>query len=181
MLMSRIGKLPIALPAGVAIEHTDQSIRVKGPKGSLEQVLPVGILANVEKGVLTITRGSEDREVRAKHGLIRALAANMVKGVTEGFERKLVIQGVGFKAEIKQRNLLLTVGFSHPVVSAMPVGIDITIDKTGMIIVQGIDKQKVGQVAAEIREIREPDSYKGKGLRYLGETVRIKAGKSATK
>lgn len=179
--MSRIGKTPVVLPPGVTVEKIGNDLHVRGPKGALKQAMPGLVDFTIEKSVLKFNREGDDRQARANHGLMRALAANMVQGVTTGFEKKLSIQGVGFKAETKGRDLVLTIGLSHPVVYAVPDGINILVDKVGGITVQGIDKQQVGQVASVIRGFRKPDSYKGKGIRYLGENVRIKAGKSATK
>lgn len=177
--MSRIGKLPIKIPAGVNVDVKGDAIQVKGPKGSLQAKVVEHVKVAIEGAEVVCTRDGEDRFSRAAHGLMRANLANMVKGVTEGFERKLLIEGTGFRAEVKGRNLLLTLGFSHPVEYAIPQGIDIAVDKQVNIAVKGIDKQQVGQVAAKIRAFRKPDHYKGKGIRYSDETLRLKEGKSA--
>jgi large subunit ribosomal protein L6 len=177
--MSRVGKQPVAVPSGVTVSVSGGSVAVKGPKGELHQVLPSLVAANVDAGLLVVTRDDESRQARANHGLARALLRNMVVGVTQGFEKKLEVQGVGFRAEVKGRTLVMNLGYSHPIEFAIPAGIQISVDKNTNLSVQGIDRQVVGQVAAEIRGYRVPDHYKGKGVRYSGETVRIKAGKSA--
>ncbi len=180
--MSRIGKLPIELPKGVTITLADQVIKVKGPKGELEQHVPAGPTLVIEEGNAVIVRPSESKQDRANHGLVRALASNMVEGVTKGFERVLEIYGIGFKAEVKGSTLTLGLGFSHPIEFPIPKGVTIEVQpgQPLKLFVRGIDKQVVGQAAATIRAYRPPDSYKGKGVRYKGEYVRIKAGKSAT-
>jgi large subunit ribosomal protein L6 len=177
--MSRIGKLPVRLPSGVKVDVVDGSVQVKGPKGSLSQAIPSHISVAVSDGAVVCSRAGEDRVARANHGLTRALVANMVKGVSEGFERKLQIEGTGFRAEVKGRQLILTLGFSHPVDYSIPQGIDIAVDKLTKIVVKGIDRQQVGQVSANIRAFRTPDHYKGKGIRYEDEVLRIKEGKTA--
>lgn len=177
--MSRIGRLPIRVPAGVNVDLKDGGITVKGPKGTLQRPVVASVTVALDKGELVVSRNGEDRTSRANHGLMRALLNNMVKGVTEGFEKKLQIEGTGFRAEVKGRLLILTLGFSHPVNFDIPQGIDIAIEKQTGVSVKGIDKQQVGQVAAILRSFRPPDSYKGKGVRYVGETLRIKEGKSA--
>lgn len=177
--MSRIGKLPVTLPSGTTAEVRDGRIFVKGKKGSLDMAMPAGIELQQEGTTAHLVRESDDRQVRANHGLARALFANLVKGVSEGFERRLEIQGVGYSAEIKGGNLQLNLGYSHPILYTAPEGVSVSLDGNTRIVVQGIDKQKVGQAAATIRSFRAPDSYKGKGVRYKGENVRIKAGKSA--
>lgn len=177
--MSRIGKLPVKLPNGVKAEVGGDGVVVKGPKGALTQFIVSDVDVTVAGGEVVVTRRSESRVARANHGLMRALVNNMVRGVSDGFERKLQIEGTGFRAEVKARTLVLTIGFSHPVVYAIPVGIDIAVEKQVMVSVRGADRQQVGQVAAIIRGFRPPDSYKGKGIRYFGEQLRIKEGKSA--
>jgi large subunit ribosomal protein L6 len=179
--MSRIGKLPIAVPEKVTVETKDGIIRVRGPKGELEFPALEGIDVAVQSGNVHVTRRSDEADLPAKHGLVRAYLNNMIKGVSQGFERRLEIEGVGYKAEVVGTNLVLTIGYSHLITYAIPVGIKITVEKATKIVVQGIDRQQVGQVAANLRSFRPPDSYKGKGLRYEGEKIRIKAGKSATK
>jgi len=179
--MSRIGLKPIPLPKGVEIRIEENLSVVKGPKGELHQHIPTGIDVQVVDGEIRCSRPSDAPKVRATHGLVRALLANQVTGVTEGFTRTLSIVGVGYRAEAKGRALVLNLGYSHPIEYPMPEGIDIATPEQTKIVVSGIDKQKVGQVAAEIRGLRSPEPYKGKGVRYEDEIVRKKAGKSATK
>jgi large subunit ribosomal protein L6 len=177
--MSRVGKQPVAIPKGVNVSVSSDTVTVKGPKGELKQVLPALVSAAVEGGEVLVSRADDSRDARARHGLVRALLKNMVVGVTSGFEKKLEIQGVGFRAEVKGKTLVMNLGYSHPVEYAIPAGIAIAVDKNVNVSVSGIDRQAVGQVAAVIRKFREPDHYKGKGIRYVGEYVRIKTGKSA--
>jgi large subunit ribosomal protein L6 len=180
--MSRIGKKPIELPKGVEVRLDGNAVMVKGPKGSLSTQLVPGIGVKVENNVVQFTRGDEEKKSRAFHGLVRALVANNVRGVSEGFKRELDIVGVGYRAEVKGKEVVFQLGYSHPVRFPIPQGIDITVDaKSGHIVVTGIDKQKVGQTAAEIRSLREPDPYKGKGIKYSDEVIRRKAGKAAGK
>ena len=178
--MSRIGKNPVPIPSGVQVSVADGVVQVKGPKGALQQPVPAGITVAVEGPQVVVRRASDLPDVRALHGLIRALLANAVSGVTGGFKRELDIVGVGFKAELKNpRELVLMLGFSHPVVYKAPDGVAITYDaKTNRLTIEGIDKQKVGQVAAEIRAVRPPDAYKGKGVKYADEVLKLKAGKT---
>lgn len=177
--MSRIGKNPIAVPDGVKADINGAVVHVRGPKGELKlECIPGITVAQVEKN-LVVARASDSATDRANHGLVRANLANLVRGVSQGFERKLEIQGVGYKAEVTGDELVLTIGFSHLIHYKIPKGIKIVVEKQVRIAVQGVDKQQVGQVAADLRAFRPPDSYKGKGLRYEGESVRIKAGKSA--
>lgn len=180
--MSRIGKLPIELPAGVTITLAEQVVSVKGPKGQLAQHVPAGIGLTVENGKAMILRASESKQDRANHGLVRALASNMVVGVSKGFERVLEIHGIGYKADVSGSTLTLGLGFSHNIDFPIPTGVAIEVQpgQPMKVLIKGIDKQVVGQVAATIRGYRPPDSYKGKGVRYQGEYVRIKAGKSAS-
>lgn len=179
--MSRIGKLPIELPAGVTVT-VGSTILVKGPKGQLERPIVSGISVAREGSALHLHRATDERQHRANHGLMRALVANMVTGVTKGFERKLQIVGVGYKAESRGSNLVLSLGYSHPIEFVPPPGISLAVDpKTNKVTVSGVDKEAVGQVAANIRSFRVPDHYKGKGVRYEDERVRLKAGKSAKK
>ena len=177
--MSRVGKQPIGIPKGVNVAVSKDTVTVKGPKGELAQLLPELVSAAVEGGELHVSRADDSRDARARHGLVRALLKNMVVGVTDGFEKKLEIQGVGFRAEVKGRTLVMNLGYSHPIEFPIPPGISIAVEKNVNVSVQGIDRQRVGQVAAVIRKYREPDHYKGKGIRYVGEYVRIKTGKSA--
>lgn len=177
--MSRVGKQPIELPSGVTCTVADGQVKVKGPKGELIQAIVDRVTFDIEGNTVQINRVDESKPSRANHGLMRALVANMVQGVSKGFEKKLEILGVGYRADVKGKTLNMNLGFSHPIEYSIPDGIDIAVDKSNNISVTGIDKQKVGQVAAEIRAFRKPDSYKGKGVRYSGEYIRIKAGKSA--
>lgn len=179
--MSRIGKLPVTVPAGVTISVAEGVMRVKGPKGELSQSLASGVSVSQEGGVATVVREDDTRQVRANHGLTRALLANMVNGVTKGFERRLDIQGVGFKSEVKGKTLVLSLGYSHSVEFPFPDGVSIEVEKGTKLIVKGANKQTVGETAARLRRLREPDSYKGKGVRFEGEYVRLKAGKTAKK
>ena len=180
--MSRIGKKEIPLPKGVEVRQDGEAITVKGPKGTLSTAMVPGISVKVENNVVQFTRGDEEGRTRAFHGLMRALVANNVKGVSEGFKRELDIIGVGYRAEVKGREVVFALGYSHPVRFPIPEGIEIAIDaKTNHITITGIDKQKVGQTAAEIRSLREPDPYKGKGIKYSDEVIRRKAGKAAGK
>lgn len=179
--MSRIGKLPVEVPSGVTVT-VGRTITVKGPKGQLERPVVDGVSIAQQGGALVLSRASEERQHRANHGLMRALVANMVTGVTKGFERRLQIVGVGYKAESRGANLVLSLGYSHPIEFAPPPGVSLAVDaKTNKVTVSGIDKEAVGQVAADIRAFRTPDHYKGKGVRYEEERVRLKAGKSAKK
>jgi large subunit ribosomal protein L6 len=179
--MSRIGKKPVPIPKGVTITIDGTTVTVKGPKGELQRTFTDGMKFTIENDQVVIERPSEEKPVRALHGLTRALLANMVQGVTEGFRKTLEIVGVGYRAEKKGKNLVLNVGYSHPVEYPEPAGITLTTPAPTVIAVEGIDKQKVGQVAAELREYRPPEPYKGKGIRYQGEQVRRKAGKTAGK
>lgn len=177
--MSRIGKQPIPVPAGVTVSVGD-TIQVKGPKGTLVQALVKNVTVVVEGGEVLVKRDNDSRPARAAHGLVRALVNNMVRGVTQGFEKKLQIIGVGYRAELRGGStLVMSLGYSHPIEYAVPTGITVEADKGGFVTVRGADRQQVGQVAAEIRSYRTPDHYKGKGVRYVDERVRIKAGKSA--
>ena len=177
--MSRIGKQPVALPKGVEVAIDGQQVKVKGPKGELTLEVHPQMSVAQEDGELRVTRPSDQPRERALHGLTRALLANMVEGVTEGFSRTLEIQGVGYRAEKKGSSLNLALGFSHPVVYDPPEGVNIEVPNQTTIVVQGADKQAVGQAAAVIRGFRPPEPYKGKGIRYQGEQVRRKAGKTA--
>ncbi|HVM36554.1 MAG TPA: 50S ribosomal protein L6 [Actinomycetota bacterium] len=177
--MSRIGQAPIAIPSGVDVTIGDSSVAVKGPRGELSRALPEGIAVEQSDGELRVVRDRETREVKALHGLIRSLLANMVQGVTEGFEKRLEIHGVGYRAAKQGNDLELLVGFSHPVRKRAPQGIELDVPQPTRITVRGIDKELVGQVAAEIRAIKKPEPYKAKGIRYEGEHVRRKAGKAA--
>jgi large subunit ribosomal protein L6 len=177
--MSRIGRAPITLPAGVDVSVAGSHVSVKGPKGHLEQDFRPEMAILLEDGTLRVERPSDERLHRSLHGLTRTLLANMVTGVTEGYEKRLEIVGVGYRAMMKGSDLELALGFSHPVVIAAPPGIEFEVPQPTRITVRGIDKQLVGEVAAEIRKLRKPEPYKGKGIRYEGEYVRKKAGKAA--
>jgi len=176
--MSRIGRKVITLPGAVKLTVADGEVRVKGPKGELARAVVAGVSIEQEGEETRVLRSGDSPRERANHGLMRALLANMVRGVSTGFERRLEIVGVGYKAEVKGTSVVLSLGYSHPVVYPFPNGITIEVDKGSKIVVKGIDKERVGQTASELRAFRPPDSYKGKGLRYEGEEVRIKAGKS---
>lgn len=177
--MSRIGQAPIAVPDGVTVTLGDGRVRVKGPKGELERMLPEGVQVGQDEGVVTVTRENESRDVKALHGLIRSLIANMVLGVTQGFEKNLEIHGVGYRATKQGNDIELAVGFSHTVRKPAPPGIEFEVSTPTRITVRGIDKELVGQTAAEIRAIKKPEPYKAKGIRYEGEYVRRKGGKAA--
>jgi large subunit ribosomal protein L6 len=177
--MSRIGRTPIEVPSGVSVSISPGRVTVNGPLGELAQAVPARIGIEQSEGTITVTRPTERGEDRALHGLTRTLVANMVEGVTKGFEKRLEIQGVGYRASMRGTALELNVGFSHPVVKDAPAGISYEVPSQTEIVVKGIDKQQVGQIAAEIRKVRPPEPYKGKGIRYQGEYVRRKVGKRA--
>ena len=177
--MSRIGKRPIPLPDGVTAQCDGRELSVKGPKGSLAMSIPTTISAEIADGELRLIRPDDRKPSRALHGLARALAANLVTGVTQGFSKSLEIQGVGYRAEVKGKALSLLLGFSHPVEMPIPEGLTVSVNDNTKIVVEGIDKQLVGQFAANVRALRPPEPYKGKGIRYAGEHVRRKVGKAA--
>ena len=179
--MSRIGKKPITIPQGVTVKVLDRAVEVQGPKGKLTQAFPPGINFELAEGQLLARRASEDGALGKFHGLARSLVANAVAGVTDGFKKELDIVGVGYRAEVKGRQVIFALGYSHAVVFDIPLGIDITIEKQTHLSVTGVDRQLVGQVAAEIRRMRKPDPYKQKGVRYTGEVLKKKAGKTGTK
>ena len=179
--MSRIGRKPITIPSGVTVSVDGSTVKVKGPKGELARTFDPSMKVRVEGSEMVVERPSDEKRERALHGLTRALLANMVTGVTEGFKKTLEIVGVGYRAEKKGKDLVVSVGYSHPVKYPEPAGISLTTPAPTTIVIEGIDKQKVGQVAAELREFRPPEPYKGKGIRYQGEQVRRKAGKTAGK
>jgi large subunit ribosomal protein L6 len=181
--MSRIGKLPIIVPANVEVTLTADNISVKGPKGELSQALSPLVKITKEEGQVIVERIDETKESRSMHGLYRTLINNMVEGVTKGFSKQLEIQGVGYRVAQQGKKLVLSLGFSHPVEYTAPEGIDITIDadKKNIMTISGTSKQAVGQVAAEIRSFKKPEPYKGKGIRYVGEVIIRKAGKTASK
>src|SRR5512133_2243838 len=177
--MSRIGKQPIELPAGVSVSIAPGRVMVNGPLGELTQQVPVRMQVDQEDSTIVVKRPTERGEDRARHGLTRSLIANMVEGVTSGFQKRLEIQGVGYRAALRGTDLELNVGFSHPVVMKAAQGITFEVPTPTEVIVKGIDKQQVGQAAAEVRKVRPPEPYKGKGIRYEGEYVRRKVGKRA--
>lgn len=180
--MSRIGQQPVTIPSGVDVTIAGSSITVKGPKGTLNRVVPVGVSLSKKDDKIVVSRDNDEREARARHGLVRSLIANMVHGVTEGYTKELDIIGVGFRAEAQGANKLrLALGFSHPVLVNAPAGITFEVPVQTRIIIKGPDKEVVGQVAANIREIRKPEPYKGKGVRYIDEKVLRKAGKTGKK
>jgi len=177
--LSRIGKMPISVPAGVNVGVSDRTVTVKGPKGELTLRCATPIEVKVVNGSVSVTRPDDEQRSKQLHGLTRTLIANMMRGVTAGFSKTLEIVGVGYRAQAQGRKLNVTVGFSHPVVIEPPAGIDIKVEGTNKIVISGADRQAVGQLAAQIRAIRPPEPYKGKGIRYEGEHVRRKAGKAA--
>ena len=179
--MSRVGNAPIEIPGGVSVEVEGSRVTVKGPKGDLQHTLPDRIALSVEDGVLTVTRSGEDRDAKALHGLTRALLANMVTGVSAGFQKELQTVGVGYRAALNGAVLELQVGYSHPVHLEAPEGVEFEVPEPTRIVVRGIDKAKVGQAAADIRAVRPPEPYKGKGIRYSNETIRRKTGKAGLK
>ncbi len=176
--MSRIGKKPIFLPPGVKINRSDNMVLVDGPKGSLSLALPAGIDVVLDNNVITVTKLADDRHQRSYHGLVRTMVGNMVTGVSAGFEKNLAISGVGYRAELLDGKLKLLIGYSVPIEYQVPPEVIVKVDKQVNITVSGIDRQLVGRVAAEIRELKKPEPYKGKGIRYGNETIRRKVGKS---
>ena len=179
--MSRIGKKPVTVPKGVDLDLQGSTVAVKGPKGELRRTLHPEMKLTLDNGTLTVERPSEDKRHKALHGLTRTLVQNMVEGVSKGFTKTLEIQGVGYKAEAKPYGVNLIVGYSHPVKYEAPQGIKISVENNTVVKVEGADKEVVGQVAAELRSVRPPEPYKGKGIRYQGEQVRRKAGKTGAK
>ncbi len=181
--MSRIGKQPVEIPQGikVTIDEKSRKIIFEGSKGRLESPLPPGIKAEIKENKLVFTRENDLKQTRAYHGLARALANNAVVGLSKGFEKRLEVEGVGYRVDLKGKELHLQLGYSHPIVYKIPEDVEITVEKPNKIIIKGIDKQRVGAVAAEIRRFREPDPYKGKGIRYEGEVLRLKPGKSGVR
>ena len=178
--MSRVGKLPIVVPPGVRINLQGPVIQVEGPKGKMQHVVPDGLQLDMADKSITVTRLSEQNKIRALHGLTRSLIANMVSGVTQGFKKELEIVGVGYRADMSKNVLNLTLGYSHPINFPLPEGITGRVEKQ-VITIEGIDKGLVGQTAAKIKRLRKPDVYKGKGIRYLGEVIKTKVGKSGAK
>ncbi len=179
--MSRIGKLPVAIPKGVTVTLDGNTVKVKGPKGELTHKLPAGISVAQANESLDVKRASDETNHKALHGLTRSLINNMVDGVTKGYQKQLEITGVGYKAEVRPYGLQLALGFSHPVEYKAPSGIKLTAPQPTTIVIDGADKMMVGQVAAELRSLRPPEPYKGKGIRYAGEVIRRKAGKAGGK
>jgi large subunit ribosomal protein L6 len=176
--MSRIGRLPVTIPSGVDVSIDGRSVQVKGPKGTLQHTVADPIDVVKEDGVVRVTRPSDDGPVRALHGLSRTLIANMVTGVTEGYSKTLEIVGVGYRVQAKGKDLEFSLGFSHPVIITPPEGITFRVEAPTRFVVEGIDKQLVGEISARIRKLRKPDPYKGKGVRYQGEQIRRKVGKA---
>jgi large subunit ribosomal protein L6 len=180
--VSRIGKMPVVIPKGVEVKADAQAVRVKGPKGELVSAIPTGLTVAVAEGQVQIARASDEPHTRACHGLLRSLVANSVEGVTKGFTRELEISGVGYKAEVKGKSIVFSLGYSHPIDFPIPEGIAVSIDaKAGRMTVTGADKQRVGQTAAEIRKLRVPDPYKAKGIKYANEFIKRKVGKAGGK
>ena len=180
--MSRIGKMPIAVPAGGTVDIAENNkVTVKGPKGTLERVLPAEMEIKLEGDTVTVSRPNDLKKMKSLHGLTRTLINNMVIGVTEGYEKRLEVNGVGYRAQKSGKVLNLSLGYSHPVDMTDPEGIEVVVEGQNLIIVKGIDKEKVGQYAAEIRSKREPEPYKGKGIKYVDETIRRKVGKTGKK
>lgn len=179
--MSRVGLKPIPVPDKVEVTIGNTGLTIKGPKGTLSTPLPAGIRCKLADRQVRFERDSDSGPTRALHGLARALAANAVTGVTQGFERRLEVIGVGFRASVAGRKVQFNIGYSHPVEFAIPQGVDITIEETTKVVIKGADRQQVGQVAAQIRALRPPDAYKGKGIRHANETIKLKAGKAGSK
>ena len=177
--MSRIGRKPVSIPQGVKVNIDGAVVRAEGPKGKLMQPVPAGLSAKLENNQLVISRSGDDRKTRALHGLARALVANMVTGVKDGFERKLEIVGIGYRAQLQGRAIQLALGYSHPVIFPLPEGVTAEIERQVSITLRAADKAVLGQTAAKLRALREPDPYKGKGIRYSNEVVRRKVGKKA--
>ncbi len=177
--MSRIGMKPIPVPASVEVKISPEKVEVKGPKGTLETRIPFRIQVELKDGRIVVSRESEDKQTKSFHGLTRALINNTVIGVTQGFKKQLKIVGVGYRAEVKGKNLEMLLGFSHPVIFPIPADVSISVEpKENLITVEGIDRQRVGEVSAVIRRFRKPDAYKGKGIRYIDERISLKAGKT---
>ena len=176
--MSRIGRMPVIVPSGVDVSINGRQVHVKGPKGELSLEVPAPIEVNQADGTITVTRPSDEGEIRALHGLSRSLIANMVLGVTDGYRKTMEIVGVGYRVQAKGKDLEFALGYSHPVPVAAPDGITFSVETPTRFVVEGIDKQQVGEVAANIRKLRKPDPYKGKGVKYQGEQIRRKVGKA---
>lgn len=180
--MSRIGKMPIAIPQGINVEVKQDVIKVKGPKGELQYTFPEGVKISVADGKIIVDRGDDSKSNRALHGLARSLVSNMVNGVSQGYTRVLEITGIGYRAQAKPGKLTFTLGYSHPIEYELPEGIKAVVDeKQTTVTLSGMDKQLLGQVAANVRELRSPDAYKGKGVRFAGQRIKLKAGKTGKK
>ncbi len=179
--MSRVGKEPIPIPKGTKVAIEDGVLVAEGPKGKVSQPILEGLSVEAEEGIVRVSRAGDSAPERARHGLMRALLANAVEGVTNGFTKNLEINGVGYRAEVKGNEVHFALGYSHPVIYAIPQGISIAVDKSNKVAVSGANRQKVGQVAAEIRKLRKPDPYKGKGIKYADEVLRRKVGKAGAK
>jgi large subunit ribosomal protein L6 len=179
--MSRVGNKFIPIPSGVQVSISEGQVEVQGPKGKLHTPVPAGIRFEKKDGNLVAVRATDSKEHRALHGLMRSLVANSVKGVTEGFQKELEIVGIGYRAEVRGKSVVFSLGFSHPIEVPIPSGISITVDKQTRLVIAGIDKQRVGQMAANLRSLRKPDPYKNKGIRYAGEVLRKKVGKTGAK
>ena len=177
--MSRVGKAPITIPDGVKVEMVDNRVTATGPKGVLAVQVHPKMIIEIENAVVAVKRPSDDKTFRSLHGLTRTLVSNVIEGVSRGFEKKLEIVGVGFRGEMKGKKLLLSLGYSHQILVVAPEGIDLAMEGNNVVVVRGISKELVGQIAAKIRSLRKPEPYKGKGVRYQGEVVRKKAGKTA--
>jgi len=177
--VSRVGKKPIVVPDKVQVNINNNVLAVKGPKGELQMAIPAEIKYTFENKTLNFSRESDDKKIRALHGLTRALASNMIEGVNNGFTRTLLIEGVGYKAEMREKKLFMTLGYSHPILIIPPAGVEFVLPNANTIIINGYDKQLIGLIAARIRKLRPPEPYKGKGIRYEGEKIRRKAGKTA--
>lgn len=176
--MSRIGRKPVILPQGTKLELQDNQIIVTGPKGSLRRPFLEGLTIDIDGSTVMVQRTSEDKKIKGLHGLMRTLISNMVDGVHKGFERKLEIVGIGYRSELQGNNIIFYLGYSHPITFPLPAGISAQVEKQTLLTIKGIDKELVGQVAAKIRALRKPDVYKNKGVKYAGEVLRKKAGKS---
>lgn len=179
--MSRIGRKPVPIVKGVKVSVGEAAVAVEGPKGKLSVAIPQGIAVRVDDGNVVVERAAENKREKALHGLVRSLVANAVTGVTTGFSKDLEIQGIGYKAQVEGKDVVLALGYSHPIRFSIPAGIQVSVDKQVRLTVSGADKQSVGQVAADLRSLRRPDVYKGKGVRYAGEVVRKKVGKTGAK
>jgi len=176
--LSRIGKLPITVPSGVKIFVEPREVRLEGPKGKLQTTIPAGVTVKVEQNILRVERETEERKVRALHGLTRKLIANMAQGVSQGFTRVLEINGVGYRAEVKGREIHVSLGFSHPVVFVLPEGVSASVERQVIVTLSAADRQLIGETAAKLRGLRPPEPYKGKGVKYREEVIRRKAGKT---